>query len=153
MKWPHDPSALCDSNNLLSKVPIQWWRQRPSEIHSAAWFVALSVSQHAATYLASLHAHGLLYQVTDGVEVLLEAGWKSLGYDAADKMLYSPLMNDALGLDENKWIADRYRLHVNEYGLFSQSEVAEDFAATIAARIPDHSPCFAVGIWVHPSCN
>lgn len=151
MKWPHDPSSLCDSNNLLSKIPGEWLQQRPSAIDPRAWLIALSVSRDAATYLSSLRVHGLLYEPTAGIEVLVDNGWKVIGYDAADKMLYSPLMNDALGLDENKSIADRFRPYVNEYGLFSKSGVAEDFASVAAAAIKDHSPYFAVGLWAHSS--
>jgi hypothetical protein len=151
LKWPHDAASLCDSNDLLFKVPTAWLTERPPSLKADAWFVALSVSRTGADYLASLRRQGLLYEATIASETLSECGWTFLGYDVADKMLYSPLMNNDLGLVERKPVSDPFRGTTNEYGLFIQHETATKFSEVAAKIIRDHAPYLVIGIWGHPS--
>jgi hypothetical protein len=151
MQWPHDASSFCDSNDLLPKIPEKWLTDRPASINGDSCLIALSVTSVTADYLSSLRKHGLMYELTMDVEQLDRHGWRFLGYDVADKTLYSPLMNADLGRPGRESIAKQFRGKVNQNGLFSDLDAATEFAKVAEGYVPEHAPYFAIGIWSHPS--
>jgi len=150
---PDDPSAICDSNDLISKFPYRWIRQGVLDFPVDVCVIGLSVTSETAVYLRSLRRAGLLYEPSVEVGVLQGAGWKFLGYDVADKMLYSPLMNADLGSVEREEIAQEFRGGVNAFGLFSEREWASRFGRLAGDLIVDHAPYFPVGLWLHPQSD
>jgi len=151
MRPPCNPQSLLDSNALLSRIPDQWLTDRPDVLRGDDWLIALSISPATSTYLSSLKSKGLLFSPVIDAVLLEQRNWKLLGFDVADKTLYSPLMNGDLGEPVRESLAKPFRDKVNDYGLFVAVDTAERFAKIAADYIPEHAPYYAVGILAHPS--
>lgn len=151
MRPPRSPQSLLDSNGLLSEIPAEWLSDRPDILRGGEWLIALSVSPEVASYLSSLRPRGFLLNPTISAEGLQRRNWKSLGFDVADKTLFSPLMNGDLGEPVRESLASPIRDKVNAYGLFAAVDSAERFAISAAEYITEHAPYHAVEILAHPS--
>lgn len=151
MRPPCSPQSLLDSNGLISKMPDRWFTDRPDVLRDDECLIALSISTAAADYFSSLRSKGLLYSPSVNTEWLQQRNWKPLGFDVADKSLFSPLMNGDLGEPARESIAKPFRDAVNDYGLFVAADIAECFTKIAAEYIPEHAPYYAFGILTHPS--
>jgi len=114
------------------------------EMPSRAAIVALTAFVNVASELKSLHK---IDEPRFGLAPLREKGWKRLGYDVADRWLYSGLMNCGFSPSKKARLRARFASTLNEYGLFVSGEDAEEFRADCDKRVPEHAPFFVYGLW------
>lgn len=77
--------------------------------------------------------------------------WKFLGYDVAEKVFLSGLMNMGYApeLDNEKEVAQsKYEDSLNEYHLFDDKDSALEFANWSNTRDPGHGPFFVFGVYL-----
>jgi hypothetical protein len=80
--------------------------------------------------------------------VLGQSEWAFLGFDIADAGLTSGLSNCAFVGDEKQKLANQFAASLNEHGLFTDLDLANRFVEISNARVNEHAPFFAFGIWV-----
>lgn len=71
---------------------------------------------------------------------------KKLGYDVCDVTLLSGLLNCGYNPDDKENLAG-FALGLNEWHLFRESQLAEEFAVKSNARIAEHSPFGVFGVY------
>lgn len=75
-----------------------------------------------------------------------ELNCKRLGYDVCDVTLLSGLLNCGYNPDDKENFAG-FASGLNEWHLFSESQLAEEFAAKSNVRIAEHSPFGVFGVY------
>lgn len=80
--------------------------------------------------------------------VLSQDEWVFLGFDIADAGLTSGLSNCAFVGDEKQKLVEQFAASLNEYGLFTDRGLANNFVEVSNARVNEHAPFFVFGIWV-----
>ena len=106
--------------------------------------IAITAPKAAADNLKTLHkTEDAGYTVAD----LSARGWRRLGYDVADRWLTSGLMNCGYMVSEKHALATRYGALINDHHLFREAPDAVAFGGQCDARVPEHAPFFAYGIW------
>jgi hypothetical protein len=68
-------------------------------------------------------------------------GWTPVGYDIADRYLLSGLMDCGYG-DEQREELSGWSGRLNEFGLFDEHELADEFRRLTDRRVPEHAPFF-----------
>jgi hypothetical protein len=66
--------------------------------------------------------------------------WKFLGYDIAEETLLSGICDMGYREDEGAFARQKYAPHLNQYNLFTDREIAADFAKWSNQRDPGHGP-------------
>ena len=69
-----------------------------------------------------------------------------LGYDVTDKYMLSILSNCMYTKEEIIAIKQSYLLSLNKYNLFDSPLDALSFCSDSAERVPEHMPCFCMGL-------
>jgi hypothetical protein len=76
---------------------------------------------------------------------LASGGWKWLGYDVVDM---NGLISGLLNCGPNSLESEvKFSPYINEFALFDNFQVANDYAATRDEEIPNHSPFYPVSLW------
>lgn len=73
---------------------------------------------------------------------------KLLGFDVCDDALISGLMNCGVGVFQRNDLVKRFKIFINEYGLFDRFDIAQDFAGVIDGLVPEHAPFIPIGLFV-----
>lgn len=84
------------------------------------------------------------------VSWLRSNGFERLGYDVADRWLYSGLMNCALNVAKQQALSLKFGNTLNAVGLFKFTQSATKFRLECDKLIPQHAPFFVFGIWWKP---
>jgi hypothetical protein len=74
--------------------------------------------------------------------------WALLGFDVADGSLLSGLMNCGYAADEVSALRARWEPRLNDRHLFSSIGDALEFREVADARMPEHAPFFAYGLYL-----
>jgi hypothetical protein len=72
--------------------------------------------------------------------VSVDAAWKFLGYDVAEETLLSGICDMGYREDDGAFARQKYAPHLNQYNLFTDREIAADFAKWSDLRDPGHGP-------------
>lgn len=70
----------------------------------------------------------------------LNAQWDLLGYDVADRSLFSGLMDSSYAPTDLPGLSRRWAARLNAHHLFSELGDARIFAAEAVQRVPEHAP-------------
>ncbi len=142
------------SNEQFIKLPPvkQWFQgiwadlealQRHSaSVQTTPWFIALTQVLSKQDAEATGVAH---FQIEPAS---LDANWPLLGYDVAEDVLLSGLMNMGYEPDEKAIAHSRFAAHLNEHHLFTSIEAAQAFATWCNDRDAGHGPFFPYGIYL-----
>ena len=80
-------------------------------------------------------------------EMVVEPGWRPLGFDIADGAI-SGLSNCGYLPDEAHALREAWAARLNEHGLFDEARDALAFRAVTDARVREHAPFAVYGIWM-----
>ena len=84
-----------------------------------------------------------------GLPQRLDAEWAPTGYDICDQTCVSALMNCGYrdASDKQPFVL-RWARFINDYHLFDDISVAEDFCRESDARVPEHAPFSVIRIYL-----
>jgi hypothetical protein len=78
-----------------------------------------------------------------------EDSWKFLGYDISDGWLLSGLMNCGYTPpDDIESLRKKWSMHLNEYHLFEDFDIAREFRDHTDVRVKEHAPFSVYGIYL-----
>lgn len=78
--------------------------------------------------------------------VEVDARWPLLGYDVADRALFSGLTDCSYAPDDASRLARKWSVRLNANHLFSVASDAKLFALETAQRVPEHAPFFVFAL-------
>lgn len=81
-------------------------------------------------------------------DLVVEPGWRLLGFDIADGTAISGLSNCGYQEDEADALRDAWAPRLNEHGLFVEVHDALAFRAVTDARVREHAPFAVYAIWL-----
>jgi hypothetical protein len=130
----------------LTCIPRSW-------LSGKSWSKSITLVAFASTEIGPLRAAYRLDLADDKVygcgiayRDLLNAGWRSLGFDVTDDTLSTSLLYTVGGPGKMAALLDSNAL--NENGLFGDRGVATDFAISNAEICPEHAPFSAVELLI-----
>ena len=138
--WPSCPEPDGQrSPDALPWVSVDEVRQRARQLHGVTIVIGLVVEISDDEALAA----------RQGIEsaVLVEPGWRLLGFDVADETGISGLSNCGYQEDEADALRDAWAPRLNEHGLFDEAADALAFRAVSDARVREHAPFAVYAIW------
>jgi len=74
--------------------------------------------------------------------------WNLLGFDIADELLLSGLMNAGYGIEQREILSQQWARHLNQYHLFEDLDIALKFKSLTDERVKEHSPFSVYGIYL-----
>jgi hypothetical protein len=108
--------------------------------NSNATVVALSVPTDAAADMGIWDIDVAQYEMP-------RSSWTFIGYDIAEAGFWSGLSNCGYRPDEAIAIRERFAGDLNDFHLFAEQAVAEEFRSVTDRRVPEHAPFYVLGLF------
>jgi hypothetical protein len=115
-------------------------RRMHADEQSQATVVALSVPAEAAVDLGIWNIGAAQYEKPS-------ASWTFAGYDIADAGFWSGLSDCGYRPDEAIPIRERFAADLNDFHLFVEQAVAEEFRSVTDRRVAEHAPFYVFGLY------
>ena len=145
-----------DENSGINQPNRPGWRQN-------TWAQLSQLEQYLHTHSQRIPGNYWVIAITQfldeatseeiGIDVLpvepnrIDAEWEFLGYDVAEMVFLSSLMNMGYSDSEKNFAQQRFGSGLNEYHLFLAQEEAMAFATWSNGRDPGHGPFYVYGLY------
>jgi len=134
---PEQTPLWASRNKMLDKLKVT-----PLEKGILACEILVVINQN------QLIPDWISYTTVEGeTDFFNEHDWFFLGFDVADESLISGLMNCGFSPEEKKSLKKRFSFQLNEHGLFSSLQEAQDFRVYSDKRVSEHAPFLIFGIY------
>jgi hypothetical protein len=144
--WPSSPTADDQpSPAALPWVSVEEVRRRAVEARTARQLQAVTIV--IGLVIESADDDALAARQGIETDLLVEPGWRFLGFDIADGAI-SGLSNCGYKEDQAATLRDAWAPRLNEHGLFDQVGDALAFRAVTDARVREHAPFAVYAIWM-----
>ncbi len=148
-------NSIFHKNNLIQRPERTGWRgntwarlsellnylpSQPGEESEKFWIIA--ITQIVDDQIRGETGIDVLPVIPD----LIGSDWQFLGYDVAELTLLSSLMNMGYRIDEKGNAEEKFAEKLNQYHLFTQEKVAQEFTRWSNSRDKGHGPFYIYGL-------
>lgn len=146
----YKPSSI---NTTIGLIPQSFWLEQSKMLKTTQYEKTNSNLVELTTYLHTFEDIPEEIIAMDYKPTTLPNHLNFIGYDIADEAPWSGLSNCQYSLDELNYCRQKFGSYLNQHGLFSDINIAQNFIDYTNSRVKEHAPFYLYSLYTDKILN